>query len=63
MGFMNEGRGVFVAVVSLALAGPALAQVSGNVQARVMFNDIDKISRDNAVGDNANNKKKFENIN
>lgn len=60
MGFMNEGRGVFVAVVSLALAGPALAQVSGNVQARVMFNDIDKISRDNAVGDNANNKKKFE---
>lgn len=60
MSLMKVGRTVLAALFPIALACPAQAQISGNVQARFLVNDIDKISRDNPAGDNAVNKKKAE---
>ncbi len=60
MNFMKKGRSVLAALLPLALAGPAMADIGGNVQTRYIINDIDKISRDLPVGDNAVNKTKAE---
>lgn len=60
MNFVKKGRGVLAALLPLALASAAMADIGGNVQARYMINDIDKISRDLPAGDNAVNKKKAE---
>lgn len=60
MELIKEGRGLLTAVLSLALAGPALAEITGNVQAGYMLNAVDKISRDVPVGDNAVNKEKAD---
>lgn len=60
MSLMKVGRTVLAALFPIALACPALAEVSGNVQSRFLVNDIDKISRDQPAGDNAVNKKKAE---
>lgn len=60
MRFMKDGRGFLAATLALSLAGPALAEITGHMQARYMANDIDKISRDTPVGDNAINKKKVD---
>jgi len=60
MNLMKVGRSVLAAVFPFALACPALADVSGNVQAKYLVNDIDKISRDQPAGDDAVNKTKAE---
>lgn len=60
MNFMKKGRGVLAALLPLALASPAMADIGGNVTTRYILNDIDKISRDQPAGDNAVNKKKTE---
>ncbi len=60
MNFMKKGCGVLAALLPLALVGPAMAEMGGNVQTRYIVNDIDKISRDQPAGDNAVNKKKME---
>lgn len=54
------GRGLLAAMLPLVLALPAHADVSGNVQARILVNDIDKISRDQPAGNDAVNKMKAE---
>ena len=60
MRLMKDGRGFLAAALALSLAGPALAEITGHMQARYMINDIDKISRDTPVGDNSINKKKVD---
>ncbi len=60
MNFMKKACGVLAALLPLALVGPAMAEMGGNVQTRYIVNDIDKISRDQPAGDNAVNKKKME---
>ena len=60
MRLMKKGRIVLAALLTLALAYPAMAEISGNVQTRYIINDIDKISRDQPAGDNAVNKRKAE---
>ena len=60
MRLRKDGRGFLAAVMALSLAGPALAEITGHMQARYMINDIDKISRDVPVGYNAINKKKID---
>lgn len=60
MKFMKNGRGVLAALLPLVLVGPAMADISGNVQARYIVNDIDKISRDQPAGNDAVNKTKAE---
>lgn len=53
-------RGLVTAASLIALSGPALADLDGNMQIRYLVNDIDKISRDQPAGDNAVNKEKTE---
>jgi hypothetical protein len=60
MNFMKKGRGVVAALLPLALIGPAMADIGGNVSARYLVNDIDKISRDQPAGNDAVNKVKAE---
>lgn len=57
---MKQKYMAFTGALALAISIPVSAQMTGNVQARYMFNDIDKISRDVPVGDNTVNKTKSE---
>lgn len=60
MKLKKVGRGLMGAACLLVLHTTALAQLGGNMQIRYLLNDIDKISRDQPVGNQAVNKQKID---